>query len=598
MMTTENSRADALTEAKLPDGSGFAIASMPLPKDHWLYADRTYSKPDQIEPDELPMPILTHRHRDAVVAAIRYAVRGATMCGKESDFDPDALVLNAAYALCGPHGQINEDAPAWERDIQKVIDSLDLEDWCGDESMISALERALAASPVEQPAAAPLENAELASMTRMFHAACHDLGLINEALGLDPDDGGAAPIIDAINELKVRAERPAPAPADERPAAAQIPYDGLTEEFTDEVARLANDAPGIREAVAGALESCKAIIAPQVDTAPAPVDERAAFVKELRARGVDVEPVDSVDPRLCIVGSCWLDDVLAAARAASANETGAEGAAPPFGVWFSARLDEGTLDVHDRKCAEFVYEKLITAHSPAMAAEAVASPAAGEVYQVKLPGDSESTWRDATESAYAVTTEAHRRIVYRAPPPAQADALEGLTDDQRSVIASLLESDVLSVDEDAVLREILAAHPGQPEPIAWESTTVAYTKYITDERYQKFSPEVRKWYKPYHCSSCKESRAEVTDEPSLTNPLTPYGMLCRALRIVTGTLLYDMAKHMRMSPASLSAMEFGCTPVTPEIVREVGTYFESLGVHNMRPALQFAIDAARAGDAS
>ncbi|WP_198341564.1 hypothetical protein [Burkholderia ubonensis] len=59
--------------------------------------------------------------------------------------------------------------------------------------------------PVEQPAAAPAVVTELARMTRMFHAACHDLGLINEALGLDPDDGGAAPILDAIAELKGRA---------------------------------------------------------------------------------------------------------------------------------------------------------------------------------------------------------------------------------------------------------------------------------------------------------------------------------------------------------------------------------------------------------
>jgi hypothetical protein len=43
---------------------------------------------------------------------------------------------------------------------------------------------------------------ELASMTRMFHAACADLGAINEALGLDPDDGGALPILEAINDLK------------------------------------------------------------------------------------------------------------------------------------------------------------------------------------------------------------------------------------------------------------------------------------------------------------------------------------------------------------------------------------------------------------
>ena len=57
---------------------------------------------------------------------------------------------------------------------------------------------------------APDLTAELASMTRMFHAACADLGLINEALGLDPNDGGAAPILDAIVELKARAALAAP----------------------------------------------------------------------------------------------------------------------------------------------------------------------------------------------------------------------------------------------------------------------------------------------------------------------------------------------------------------------------------------------------
>lgn len=87
----------------LPDGSAFAVASFPLPKDHWLYAEREYD-PGSDEPKELPPPILTHAQRANVVAAIRYAVRGATMCGKESDFDPDALVQNAVYALCGPFG--------------------------------------------------------------------------------------------------------------------------------------------------------------------------------------------------------------------------------------------------------------------------------------------------------------------------------------------------------------------------------------------------------------------------------------------------------------------------------------------------------------
>ncbi|CAE6899715.1 hypothetical protein [Paraburkholderia domus] len=43
---------------------------------------------------------------------------------------------------------------------------------------------------------------QLASMTRMFHDACTNLGIISEALGLDPDEGGAVPILVAIDELK------------------------------------------------------------------------------------------------------------------------------------------------------------------------------------------------------------------------------------------------------------------------------------------------------------------------------------------------------------------------------------------------------------
>ena len=88
--------------AILPDGSGFGTMSFPLPKDHWIYKEREYED-GAIEPNDLPAPILTHSFRRQVIAAIRYAVRGATNCGKEDDFDPDALVQNAVYALCGPY---------------------------------------------------------------------------------------------------------------------------------------------------------------------------------------------------------------------------------------------------------------------------------------------------------------------------------------------------------------------------------------------------------------------------------------------------------------------------------------------------------------
>ena len=98
----------------LPDGSAAAVMSWPLPKHHWLYAKRKY-RDGEYEPIELGKPILTHESREAVVSAVRYAIRGATNCGRSMDFDPDALVKNSVYALCGPYGQTIEQAEpvAW-----------------------------------------------------------------------------------------------------------------------------------------------------------------------------------------------------------------------------------------------------------------------------------------------------------------------------------------------------------------------------------------------------------------------------------------------------------------------------------------------------
>ncbi len=100
-IATEESSATQEPVTILPDGSAFGVMTLPLPSDHWIYAPNEY-KDGEYEPIDLPKPILTHAWRSAVVAAVRYAVRGATMQGKEMDFDPDALVQNAVYALCGP----------------------------------------------------------------------------------------------------------------------------------------------------------------------------------------------------------------------------------------------------------------------------------------------------------------------------------------------------------------------------------------------------------------------------------------------------------------------------------------------------------------
>ncbi|MBN3848682.1 hypothetical protein G3N58_17895 [Paraburkholderia sp. Ac-20342] len=113
-MDNTTSTEAGMSTTILPDGSAFSVASLPLPADHWLYAPRSSEWDSARETGaDTPHPILTHAQRDAVVAAVRYAIRGTTMCGKESDFDPDALVQNAVYALCGPYGF---DAPTPQAD--------------------------------------------------------------------------------------------------------------------------------------------------------------------------------------------------------------------------------------------------------------------------------------------------------------------------------------------------------------------------------------------------------------------------------------------------------------------------------------------------
>lgn len=91
----------------LPDGSAFSVGSFPLPKDHWLYAPQCAVWDSERDTSaDTPRPILNNSQRKAVIAAVRYAIRGATFNGTDLDFDPDALVLNAAYALCGPAGGV------------------------------------------------------------------------------------------------------------------------------------------------------------------------------------------------------------------------------------------------------------------------------------------------------------------------------------------------------------------------------------------------------------------------------------------------------------------------------------------------------------
>ena len=83
----------------LPDGSGFATMTLPLPKDHWSTAEGFAVPP-------MPMRMGTDDpgrtiKADQIRAAARYAIRASTMNGKDPAFDPDAMVQNFVVGMLG-----------------------------------------------------------------------------------------------------------------------------------------------------------------------------------------------------------------------------------------------------------------------------------------------------------------------------------------------------------------------------------------------------------------------------------------------------------------------------------------------------------------
>ena len=87
----------------LPDGTAFFVGSFPLPADHWLTIPKDLEN-DADWVDPIPLLLNAKYNRDRIVEAAHWAIRGATNCGKDMDFDPDALTQNIVYALCGPSG--------------------------------------------------------------------------------------------------------------------------------------------------------------------------------------------------------------------------------------------------------------------------------------------------------------------------------------------------------------------------------------------------------------------------------------------------------------------------------------------------------------
>ncbi|WP_366918826.1 hypothetical protein [Burkholderia vietnamiensis] len=249
--------------------------------------------------------------------------------------------------------------------------------------------------------------------------------------------------------------------------------------------------------------------------------------------------------------------------AASANETGAE-VTRPSGYAYRYRSLGGSVirfngggEVNGSRPIEAIpywFAAPQPAQADARSEDAYVAKRLSEVLAsvyATLIGDDEA---DADESLNAIERVERAAKVLRLEVElyrGQADARVGLTAEQREAI----EYAVTWLDENVSnryaytaakeLRALLATRPGQPEP-----------------------------------------RAEVTDEPSLTNPLTPYGMLVRALRIVSGTTLMDMAEHLGRGPAELSAIEFGRKPVRDA---DIDSYLtEALTLEFVRDVLKAA----------
>ncbi|CAJ6699597.1 Uncharacterised protein [Burkholderia pseudomallei] len=479
--------------------------------------------------------------------------------------------------------------------------------------------------------------------------------------------------IDFARRLLLAVSQPAAAPIPEDCDVRNILLDvvpGEDGEGQEVYARNVADVERLLSEMGEKLDAAK-------QPAPSPVDERAAFVE--RVMGMfeawpngKPGPTDEPESHYRFGYNTALEDVLTALdvgsptrRAASANETGAEGAI--VGAWLT---EDGRAISAEQKAgmlrdggagASSVQPYSIPCYlgaASAMAAEAVAfeitEQAAAEWasrHDVDHVLKHFSTQRNAIEDARTL------HLLAAAPQPAQAGARVGLTAEARATIMDACQSISRGADGlkagcaigdewpdaedkafyDAELRLLarltaLIARPGQPEPIdmllfcpkcgvqhvdapekASEGHPVLYADAWTN------SP-----HRSHLCHACgtiwrpadvptngvaaiqtrgkadtwdgePEPRAEVTEEqPSLTNPLTPYGMLVRALRIVSGTTLMGMAQHLGRGPAELSAIEFGRKPVRDADIVDAAHFFACVGIQSTTHALTIA---ARAGGA-
>ncbi|MFW2458375.1 hypothetical protein ACN4GH_01970 [Burkholderia pseudomallei] len=378
--------------------------------------------------------------------------------------------------------------------------------------------------------------------------------------------------IDFARRLLLAVSQPAAAPIPEDCDVRNILLDvvpGEDGEGQEVYARNVADVERLLSEMGEKLDAAK-------QPAPSPVDERAAFDSE----------VGNIIADAATRGIAWMAFKVGAryARAASANETGAEVAQQ-----LSAEIRELKVKLGSYEREREDQTRYLAAQSEEIAA--LKYQLAQADARVGLTATVIQKCIDSCAAEYLEDVTGH---------PEDAAYCQGITDC----------IDALNRLKTADWSAILAAHSGQSEP---ETATVARIEQLRKALFEsrdamrvmsnwakKPDPAGHSWAVRMvdranaALNGEPEPRAEVTEEqPSLTNPLTPYGMLVRALRIVSGTTLMDMADALLTTPAKLSAMEFDREPVTLEFAFEVAAYFDAIGVLHTASALRAA--AARTG---
>ncbi|MBZ5795941.1 Lar family restriction alleviation protein [Burkholderia contaminans] len=273
-------------------------------------------------------------------------------------------------------------------------------------------------------------------------------------IGVQDGDDDEMPGRDAaIREWNRRAaspvEQPAAALTTEQIAAVAFAYEFLGECRTESGKQHAN-------VLRAFLDTSHVASA-----APSPADERAALLE--RAEAIVVDAIRRMRAAhvhcqdLLRDAESFMEDK---ARAASASETGAEGAKPygwasPGGGHYFTRNETVA-----KRIGGLIPIYLGPSRSPAMAAEAVAWAAVhfggerdGKVYATCDTKAEVDQYIARVHQSSDATTLTARPIAFAdaAPQPAQADARKGLTDEQREILANA--ADALETDGGRPLRD-------------------------------------------------------------------------------------------------------------------------------------------------